>query len=97
MADGIVGINGRPLTSAKTNESKQSDQATTLGKDDLNASVKDVPTDRVELSAEATQELDRAGFDAEKVERIKQALADGNYPVDAGRIAEGFREFEKLL
>ena len=49
------------------------------------------------MSAEAKTELDKAGFDSEKVERIKQALSDGNYPIDARKIAEGFAEIEQLL
>ncbi|MEL6915409.1 MAG: flagellar biosynthesis anti-sigma factor FlgM [Pseudomonadota bacterium] len=36
-------------------------------------------------------------FDASRVDRIKTAIADGSYPVDAERIAEAFfRDFEAL-
>ena len=54
-------------------------------------------SDEVQLSDETVVELNRAGFDEEKVAQIKQALADGNYPLDPKRIAEGFTEIEKLL
>ena len=53
-------------------------------------------SDEVQLSDETVVELKRAGFDEEKVAQIKQALADGNYPLDPKRIAEGFTEIEKL-
>ena len=32
-----------------------------------------------------------------KVEAIKQALKDGNYPLNARRIAESFVSMEKLI
>ncbi|MEK9896137.1 MAG: flagellar biosynthesis anti-sigma factor FlgM [Burkholderiaceae bacterium] len=97
MADSISGVGGRTLTSIKSEQPK-GDVARIRSEESENSSGAIQPdTDRVELSVGAQAELDRAGFDAEKVDRIKQALADGNYPIDARRIAEGFSEFEKLL
>jgi flagellar biosynthesis anti-sigma factor FlgM len=97
MADSISGVGGRTLTSVKPEQPK-GDVARIRSEENENSSgASQLDTDRVELSAEARAELDKAGFDAEKVERIKQALADGNYPIDARRIAEGFSEIEKLL
>lgn len=98
MADGILGVGGRPLSSIKPGDVKNpaADSKSTEAEAAKN-NVVPMQDDRVELSEEATQELNRAGFDADKVDRIKQALADGNYPLDARRIAEGFKDFEKLL
>jgi len=97
MADSITGVGGRPLTSIKS-EQQKGDVAGVRSDDNQNSvKVEQPETDRVELSAAAQAELDKAGFDAEKVDRIKQALADGNYPIDARRIAEGFSDIEKLL
>jgi negative regulator of flagellin synthesis FlgM len=36
-------------------------------------------------------------FDRSKVEAIKQALRDGNYPLDSRRIAESFVAIERLI
>jgi negative regulator of flagellin synthesis FlgM len=97
MADSVTGVGGRPLTSIKSDQPKG--DVARVRSDDNEASVKveQSDTDRVELSTAAQAELDKAGFDADKVDLIKQALADGNYPIDARRIAEGFSDIEKLL
>jgi flagellar biosynthesis anti-sigma factor FlgM len=44
------------------------------------------------------QQLDAdPGFDAAKVAAIKQAITDGNYPLDARKIAESFAALEKMV
>lgn len=53
--------------------------------------------DEVRLSAVATKAMEGPDFDADKVERIKQAIRDGNYPLDSRRIAESFMALEKLV
>jgi len=35
--------------------------------------------------------------DTQRVEGVKKAIEDGNYTVDAGRVAQKMIEFEKLL
>lgn len=97
MADSIAGVGGRPLTSIKSEQPKGDAARVRPEESDIASNVVQLDTDRVELSVEARAELDKAGFDADKVDRIKQALADGNYPIDARRIAEGFSDIEKLL
>ena len=97
MADSISSVGGRPLTSIKSEQPK-SDVARIRSEDsDNTTNVVKLDTDRVELSAEASAELEKAGFDSEKVERIKQAISEGNYPIDSRKIAEGFSDIEKLL
>ena len=60
-------------------------------------------TDRVQLtdSARALQEAartnDGATMDTKKVEQIRQALANGTYKVDAGRIADRMMSLENQL
>jgi len=97
MADSISGVGGRPLTSIKSEQPTGDVARIRSEESESSSNVVQLDTDRVELSTEARAELDKAGFDAEKVDRIKQALADGNYPIDSRRIAEGFSDIEKLL
>jgi negative regulator of flagellin synthesis FlgM len=53
--------------------------------------------DEVILSEAAELALSEADFDADKVARIKQAIEEGNYPLDAKRIAESFVSLEKMI
>ena len=52
--------------------------------------------DRLELS-EAAKKFSEDSFDKEKVSAIKEALRNGNYPLDSKKIAESFYALEKLL
>ena len=50
------------------------------------------------VRSEAAQSMMRAeAFDREKVEAIKQAIREGNYPLDDRRIAESFFAIERLI
>jgi negative regulator of flagellin synthesis FlgM len=40
---------------------------------------------------------EQPSFNRAKVEAIKQALADGNYPLNPRRIAESFVSLEKMV
>lgn len=53
--------------------------------------------DTLELSEVAKRAAAEPSFDRDKVEAIKQALRDGNYPINARRIAESFVAIEKLI
>lgn len=53
--------------------------------------------DKVELSATAQRLAAEPGFDAVKVASIRQAIADGNYPLDHKRMAESFAALEKMI
>lgn len=59
-----------------------------------------VPTDNVRLSPQV-QELDRATtaavFDTKKVEKIKLAIADGQFQVNSEKVADGLLETVKDL
>jgi len=53
--------------------------------------------DTVELSETAQLELRAEQFNRAKVEAIKQALQNGQYPLDSRRIAENFYAIESLI
>ena len=96
MTDLISGIAGR-LTSAVKQDAVKADQENRLRLVNSETAAQTSATDTVELSAVAQQDLSRAEFDQAKVEQIKQALADGTYPIDPRRIAESFASIENLL
>jgi negative regulator of flagellin synthesis FlgM len=53
--------------------------------------------DELVLSETARQATGSDAFDQAKVDAIKQAIQDGNYPLDSRRIAESFVALERLL
>ena len=53
--------------------------------------------DEVQLSQVARQAMQEPEFDRAKVEAIKPAIQQGQYPLDARRIAENFVALEKMI
>lgn len=53
--------------------------------------------DSVSLSNVAQKAMAEPDFDRAKVESIKKAIADGQYPLDAKRIAESFMAVERMI
>jgi negative regulator of flagellin synthesis FlgM len=53
--------------------------------------------DEVSLSNVAQKVMEQPDFDRAKVESIKKAIAEGNYPVNPRRIAENFVALEKMI
>ena len=53
--------------------------------------------DQVSLSNVAQKVMAQPDFDRSKVEAIKQAIKEGNYPVNPRRIAENFVALEKMI
>ena len=51
----------------------------------------------LDLSKVAQNSLSDPSFDQNKVDAIKNALRDGNYPLDSKKIAESFLSLERLL
>ena len=68
-------------------------------KNERQASATAVTTDagHAEMSDINAQLRDAPGFDAAKVEQIRTALSQGQYPLDAKRIAESFTQLESLI
>ena len=53
--------------------------------------------DVLSLSATAQSAMKEPGFDSTKVDAIKAAIRDGNYPLNAKRIAENFVAIEQMI
>jgi negative regulator of flagellin synthesis FlgM len=54
-------------------------------------------TDELRLSEVARQAMQEPEFDRAKVEAIKTAIQQGQYPLDSRRIAENFIAIEKMI
>ena len=54
-------------------------------------------TDELKLSAVARQAMQEPEFDRAKVDAIKTAIQQGQYPMDSRRIAESFVAIEKMI
>ncbi|WP_291924128.1 flagellar biosynthesis anti-sigma factor FlgM [Limnohabitans sp.] len=54
-------------------------------------------TDELRLSKIAQEALQEPEFDRAKVEAIKTAIQQGQYPLDSRRIAENFVAIEKMI
>ena len=53
--------------------------------------------DQVELSESVVRAIEDAKFDAAKVEALRLAIMEGNYPLDAKRIAENMLDLERMI
>jgi negative regulator of flagellin synthesis FlgM len=53
--------------------------------------------DEVVLSGASESALANAEFNAEKVAKIKAAIEQGNYPIDARKVAESFASLERMI
>jgi len=57
----------------------------------------DAQVDQVELSDSVVRAIEDAKFDAVKVEALRLAIMEGNYPLDAKRIAENMLDLERMI
>ena len=55
------------------------------------------PSDELQLSEVARQATQEPQFDRAKVEAIKRAIQQGQYPLDVRRIAENFVAIENMI
>ena len=55
------------------------------------------PEREVALSESVTETIELAEFDAAKVEALRLAIMEGNYPLDAKRIAENMIDLERMI
>ena len=53
--------------------------------------------DELVLSEATEKAMANAEFDTAKVARIKEAIEQGNYPIDAKKVAESFASLERMI
>ena len=98
-----IEINGLPITVLKN--PKDGPQ---INRDKANVTQEDTgkpaSSDTVTLTGGAARLRDLGNSlsalpvtDTQRVDAVKQAIEDGNFKVDAGRVADKMIEFEKLL
>ncbi len=71
--------------------------APTLDAKAPDASTSEAQVDQVELSESVVRAIEDAKFDAAKVEALRLAIMEGNYPLDAKRIAENMLDLERMI
>lgn len=98
MTDSISKLYGSPsLDKASLDKTKR--KAVDTGAQSLATNVKAPSSskDEVVLSNITQKAMAEPAFDRSKVEAIKQAIQDGNYPISSRRIAESFVAIEKMI
>lgn len=63
----------------------------------VEAGTAEAQVDQVELSESVVRAIEDAKFDAAKVEALRLAIMEGNYPLDAKRIAENMLDLERMI
>ena len=100
----IDSISNSPPPANRQQKAAAADSQTSLASQTENAKVDGQmktkiaeTTDNVKLSELAATALSNAEFDQEKTTRIKEAIEQGNYPLDHKRLAESFLTLEQLI
>lgn len=63
----------------------------------VEAGTAEAQVDQVELSESVVRAIEDAKFNAAKVEALRLAIMEGNYPLDAKRIAENMLDLERMI
>ena len=95
--DGVAGANGA-LTPKKAQQAQEKvERVNPSGSANDGSDVLSLTNTAETLSALKKEVGDAPPVDRQKVEAIKQALAAGEYQMDADRIAQKFLEIEQAL
>jgi negative regulator of flagellin synthesis FlgM len=82
----------------KANRKSSSKDSSALDSSAPAASTAKAPgADQLQLSNVAARAMAEPDFDRVKVESIKQAIQDGQYPLNPRKIAESFHAIEKMI
>lgn len=92
MANEIVNNGLSPLAAYTQSTKNRLEEARKLDRP-----LAPVAQDQLELSDAGKILAAEPGFDSAKVDAIRQAIAEGNYPLDSRRMAESFAALEKMM
>ena len=76
---------------------KKLDQSSERGAGASTSASAPLLSDQVQLSDVALEAMKTDSFDQAKVDAIKMAIQNGDYPLDARRIAESFYSIEQMI
>ena len=86
------------MAKAESADKKSAETVDTVSQERIGSSQNPEPApSEVHLSEEVAKAIEAAEFDAAKVEALRLAIMDGNYPLDAKRIAENMLNLERLI
>jgi negative regulator of flagellin synthesis FlgM len=107
MNDGIYNNVRRPASDVSRGATGKADNkvaagllnGATPGASDMAAASKpkSAGADQLHLSNVSKRMDEQPSFDRVKVDSIKKAIEDGNYPLDPRRIAESFHAIEQMI
>lgn len=104
MSNSITGTprNRNEIPSSQSNQTDKTNEVSTSTEGNKASSLSSSDTVNITSEANKIRELQSSlanvpDIDLEKVEAIKQEIANGNYPIDHERIASNLLELEKSL
>jgi|TARA_A100001015_G_scaffold297874_1_gene379898 negative regulator of flagellin synthesis FlgM len=87
---------GMAKTESADKKTTETLDAVSQERDERHPSAEAGPSE-VQLSDEVANTIETSEFDAAKVEALRLAIMDGNYPLDARRIAENMLNLERMI
>lgn len=96
MTDPISNL-GRTAAQLSNSDGVKNEKTSTVSKSVDDQIKAKTGSDELVLSETAETALANAEFDSAKVARIKAAIQEGNYPIDAKKVAESFAALEGMI
>ena len=95
----LISSKGRMATSGPSNREllEKAEGRKSSASDTASSSPTPAVRDEFVPSDVAKQAMSSEPFDQAKVDAIKQAIQDGQYPLDSRRIAESFMAVERMI
>lgn len=97
MTDPISHFSRMAQMDANVRQAAKAEKRTSTAADPAATAAPARRDDEVQLSEVARQAMREPEFDRAKVEAIKTAIAQGQYPLDSRRIAESFVALERMI